>query len=152
MDEVRAGRAEASATIWKWRDASGTRTKRAAKARMGGVIRGAVAALVAGLFFYFERPTMSAVVATIGGLTLILALVSPLGAYATLERAIGWLGEWIGRLLTWILLAPVFYLFFFPFGLLFRRGAHDKLQRTIEPDAETYWHKRDGARAIDKPY
>ncbi|HJL18757.1 MAG TPA: hypothetical protein RMH99_24055 [Sandaracinaceae bacterium LLY-WYZ-13_1] len=151
-DPVRRGRPEASAAVWDWRGDRDERASRAARLRRGGMVRAAVAAVAGGAFFFFDRPVVASVAWGVGGLTLVLALASPLGAYAAVERGVARVGEAVGAVLTWLLLAPVFYLFFAPFGLLFKRGRRDPMKRALERDAETYWEKREPARPLDRPY
>ena len=67
-----------------------------------------------------------------------LAVVWP-AAFIFLESILRALGTKVGEAVTWLCLAPVFYLFFLPFGLLFRRGRRDAMQRLLEPNATTYW-------------
>lgn len=147
----RPGRPEAAAVVWDWR-APDDSPDRAAAARKAGVIRALVAGVAGGAFFFFGRVTMASVVWSLGGLTLLLALASPLGAYAALDRAVARLGQLIGTGLTWILLAPVYYLFFAPFGLLFKRGRKDPMKRALSKDAESYWEARPESRPLDRPY
>lgn len=142
-DPVRAGKAEAAAVIWQWRAEKDDRAARSAKARKTALVRFLVAALAGGAFFYFDRVTVASIAWSAGSLTLLLALVSPLGAYAAVDRAVARLGALIGTILTWLLLAPVFYLFFTPFGLLFRRGSRDPMRRSFDTSATTYWKRRD---------
>ncbi len=141
-DPVRAGKAEAAAVIWRWRKERDDRPARAARARKTALVRFIVAALAGGAFFYFGRVTVASIAWSVGSLTLLLALASPLGAYAAVDRLVARLGALIGTILTWLLLAPVFYLFFTPFGLLFRRGSRDPMRRGFEPSAATYWKRR----------
>jgi hypothetical protein len=62
-------------------------------------------------------------------------------------------GSLVGTAVAWLLLAPVFYLFFLPFRVLARRGKNDRLQRRFVPDAKSYWTKRPlGSTRLDKPY
>ena len=84
---------------------------------------------------------------TIGALILLAALLSPNGFYRTIEAAFATLGQWVGRGLSWALLSAVFWLFFFPFGLLFRRGHRDSMRRFYEPEAESYWTTREIGRS-----
>ena len=151
-DDVRVGRPEAAAVIWDWKGQRDERSVRAKKARRGAIVRALVAAVAGALFFTFGRATVAYAAWGVGGLTLALGLTSPLGAYAALDRAVTKAGELVGTVLTWLLLAPVYYLFFTPFGLLFKRGARDPMKRTLSKDAETYWQKRERVRALDKPY
>ena len=57
------------------------------------------------------------------------------------------LGHWTGIALAWLLLVPIFYLAFLPFGLLLRRGRRDRLRRRLDPDAVSYWEPHDGPTA-----
>jgi len=111
-----------------------------------------VAAAAGALLLYFARPIIAYVAFGVGSLTLIVGLASPLGAYAGLERGVAGLSRLVGAILTWLLLAPVFFLFIAPFGLLRKRGARDPLKRRLDRSTDTYWTKRDEARALDKPY
>lgn len=151
-EDVRAGRPEAAAVIWRWKDPPDDARARAARARRTGALRALVALIAAGVFVYLDRTVAAAIASTLGVLTLALALLSPLGLYAALDRAVAALGRGVGLVLTWLLLAPVYYLFFAPFGLLFRRGRRDPLRRGFEADARSYWLKRDRARPLDRPY
>ncbi|MBX3273845.1 MAG: hypothetical protein KF729_26510 [Sandaracinaceae bacterium] len=148
----RSGRPEAAAAIWDWAHATDDRPARAARHRKAALVRALVAGLAGGAFFYFERPLVATLAWSLGGLGLLLALVSPLGAYARLDRGVAAAGRAIGTALTWLLLTPVYFLFFAPFGWLLRRGPRDRLRRAYAPDAPTYWQKRERARSIDKPY
>lgn len=149
-DPVRPGRPEAAAAIWSLGPKP---DRRAHVARRSASIRFVVALAAGGVLYALERPIMAAVAASLGSLSLLLALASPLGAYAALDRLVTRTGALVGTILTWLLLAPVFYLFFVPFGLLFRRGARDPLRRAIDRDAPSYWTKRasDPPR-LDRPY
>jgi hypothetical protein len=110
-------------------------------------LQAAIAALVgAAMVSFWSRP-IGTVVLTVASIVGISALASPLGLYAAIERLFLTLGRVTGRLLTWILLVPVFYGFFVPFGLLMRRGRRDRLQRRLEPDAPTYWEPHAGPTA-----
>jgi hypothetical protein len=149
---VRSGRPDAAAVIWDWKGERDDRLERARRARRGAIVRALVAAVAGGVFFFFGRVGVAGAAWGVGGLTLVLGLTSPLGAYAALERVVGKAGDLVGVVLTWLLLAPVYYLFFTPFGLLFKRGARDPMRRELSKDAETYWQTRDRQRALDKPY
>lgn len=153
-DPVQRGRPEAAAAIWSWRDRESIERGRVAKLRRSGVIRAAVAAVAAALLFAFGRSLVGSIAIGLGSLTLVLALVSPTGAYAALERGVDRISALIGTILTWVLLAPVFFLFFVPFGMLMRRGARDRLRRRFERERASYWTKRapEKAGSLERPY
>ena len=99
---------------------------------------------------------MAYVVLCIASLIMLSALLSPTGAFLAIERMFTALGRPIGRAVTWLLLVPVFYLFFYPFGRVFRRGRRDLLQRYQDPEAVTYWEPHEGQTAasnsLEKQY
>jgi hypothetical protein len=135
----RPGRPEASALIWRWREtASGTEVP-AARVRLRAALQaGAGAAVGAALLAFGARPVAYLAFA-MAALVLVSALVSPHGLHAGLQRLFEATGRAVGRATTWIVMLPLFYLFFLPFGKLRRRGRRDRLRRYFEPDAETYW-------------
>lgn len=153
-DPVTRGRPEAAAAIWQWRDRESAAHARIAKLRRSGMLRALVAAIAAAVLYAFERPVIASIAIGLGSLTLVLALVSPGGAYAALERGVDRVGALIGAILTWVLLTPVFFLFFVPFGMLMRRGARDRLRRRFERDRATYWKARapEDAGSLERPY
>jgi hypothetical protein len=126
--------------------------------RREGVVRGLVPLTLAALFYVAAHPVAAGIAAGLGGLTLGLALASPDRGYAALSAAVGWLGEQVGRLLGWVLLAPVFYLVITPLGLATRRGRGDRLARRFERDAGSYWSARPALdratrkRQLERPY
>lgn len=142
--------AEASATIWRWQHRGEERARAAASQRKAGLVRSAVGLLAGGLFFYFERPAVAAIAGTLASITLVLALVSPLGAYAALDRGVAAVGRGVGLVLTWLLLAPAYYIVLTPLAWVIR-ARRDPLRRRIEPDRESYWSER-ASRPMDRPY
>ncbi len=55
----------------------------------------------------------------------------------------------IAKLLTVVVLAPLFLGGFTLFRLMFRRGIRDRLERWIEPDASSYWRQRNDESPSD---
>ena len=130
----------------------------AAALRRSGSLRALVPLAAGALLFWLGRPIASSIAVGLGALTLVLALVSPTRGYLALSRAIARLGEGVGLVLSWVLLGPVFFLFFVPFGLLGRRGRGDRIGRTFDRTATTYWITRperspEAERAaLERPY
>jgi hypothetical protein len=110
-------------------------------------LQAAVAALLGGAILFFWSRAIGTVVLAVASIVGLSALVSPLGLYAAIERLFLALGRATGRVLTWVLLVPVFYGFFAPFGSLLRRGRRDRLKRRLEPDAASYWEPHAGPTA-----
>lgn len=145
LSVLRPSRPEAAAVVWSPLAGEGgeERAKAAARARRHGAIQGLVAAGIGLAIFLFWHRTVALVVWGIAGLVLVLALASPLGAYAVLRRGLERFGFWVGRVLAVLLLTPVFFVFFALFGLFARRGRRDHLERWLEPGAESYWKRRE---------
>jgi len=84
---------------------------------------------------------MSKVVAAIAVVTTLLALVSPLGGFRHLTRALEAFARGLALALTWLLMGLAYYLLFLPVGLLLR--ASRKLHVTRGGDARlaSYWQQ-----------
>ncbi len=139
-ESARRGRPEAAAAIWDWRAVDRPEPSRSAgRLRSRGAIQAAAGFGAGAVFLLLQVRALAAVAFTIAGLVLLSALLSPTGLYRAIDRAFHALGRGIGRALTWLLLPALFYLVFFPFGALFRRGRRDTMTRFFETDRDTYW-------------
>lgn len=152
VDEVVRGRPEAAAPFAVPVDPAVRAAEKAAALRRGGIVRGLVALTVAGLLFFFGRVIVGSVAATLGTLTLVLAIVSPGKGYAALERLVDRAGHGVGTVLAWVLLAPVFFFFLWPFRVLFRRGPQDTLARGFDRARPSYWAAHERPADLEKPY
>ncbi|MCO4762636.1 MAG: hypothetical protein KC502_14080 [Myxococcales bacterium] len=114
----------------------------AAALRTKGALRALVGFVAAGLLGWLGHPIVAAVAAGISLLTLVLAIVSPLGGYRLMQRGIATAGRGAGIFIGWLTLVPVFLLFFVPFGIVFRRGRKDPMRRNMSSTAPTYWRTR----------
>jgi hypothetical protein len=134
----KAGSPAASAEIWRWR-ASSDGSEPAPRVRLRASVQ-ALAGVACGLasLVLWSRP-IAYLAFSMAALVFASAWVSPGGLYAGLQRLFDATGRAIGRAMTWLLLAPLFYLFFLPFGAIFRRGRRDRLRRYFDADADTYW-------------
>lgn len=144
-----AGRQEAAAVIWNWREkASATPAPGSnARARARGMLQGAIGGAIGGGIYWWWSQTIGTIVSTIAAVVFLSALISPGGLYAAVQRLFGTLGYWTGTALTWILMPALFYIFFLPFGALFRRGGRDRLRRYFDREAESYWEVHAGPTA-----
>lgn len=154
MSEQRPGRAEAALAIWNWRDPrpQGPPPPPIRRVRIRGSRQAAMVAAIAGVLRLLGLHTASWFVLGAATVVLLAALVSPLGLYTVLDKASQAIGSRIGRALTWLLLVPLFYLFFVPFGLLFRRGRRDRLKRYFDPETPTYWEPLEGPTAASSSH
>ncbi|MDD2521093.1 MAG: hypothetical protein PHR34_09090 [Kiritimatiellae bacterium] len=68
--------------------------------------------------------------------------------FRAIERFGQWLGRAVGVLLTWGLLAPFYYIVFFPMHLAQKLGGKDPLQRRLHTSDATYWTPRPPVRNL----
>lgn len=132
-------RMDPAAVAWDWRRAGAdSETKLDAATRRRGLTGGAVGLAVAAALYFFWRPGIAYVVAGVAILLALLALAAP-PAYRAVTGLLDRFAHLVGMAVTWLLMTLMYYLFFFPVGLLLRlRG---KLAVTRHPDRRlpTYW-------------
>jgi hypothetical protein len=154
--ETRPGRPEAAAAIWRWRasDLSGAPEVSAARLRITGLLQAAVGVAFGLASYLWWSPIVAGLALTLATVILLTALASPTGLYAAVQRLFLATGRVVGRGMTWVVMVPLFYLVFFPFGLLLRRGRRDQLKRFFDRDVPTYWERRPSPRegANERPY
>ncbi|MCB1702061.1 MAG: hypothetical protein KDI14_14630 [Halioglobus sp.] len=135
-----------AAAIWDWKTSQVERLDSGAGAlRLKGLVQGGVAVLVALAAWYFGFTLIIYVAGFIGTVVILAALFSPTGFFLTLDRGAVKLGAVLGGTIRWIFIPLVYYLFFVPFGKLFRQGDKDTLKRAYSPAAPSYWVQRDPA-------
>lgn len=139
--QMNTGNPTASAVIWDWQDTGPSADARSSGAsnRLKGVLQGCVTAGAAALMWLLDFRHLATVAGTMAAIIVFLALVSPKVGFTALQRLVQGLGALIGRVLGWVVLFALFYLFFVPFGALFRRARRDTMKRYYEADAPTYW-------------
>ncbi len=133
-----------SKTVWQWRsEGRPSRNQLAGKNRMKGLLHGVIGGVVGGLIFAFLSKTVGYVAFTIAGTLTLIALVSPTGAFVTIESFIEKFSVGVGTFVGALILVPIYYLFFTPFKMLARRGRNDSMQRWLDAEASSYWTVRD---------
>lgn len=142
------GNPEAARAVWDW---GRTRPSRPPTpySRASALPGAGIGAIAGGGLWWLGHPLMAQIVWGITGFLVLTALVSPHGIYAAIRRGLDRFGFLVGRVLSWVLLMPLFYLFFFPFGALSRRGRRDSMKRWTEPEAPTYWTDREDTRTAE---
>ena len=136
------GKPEAALAIWPWREARDKRASTQRLTQQHGAIRAVVGlAAAAGLLALGHRG-LAGVAAGVGLATLLLAVLSPDRAYPQLQRALARFGLFVGQVVTFAVLAPLYLLILTPFGLLTRHGKQDPLHRAWSADARSYWTPR----------
>jgi hypothetical protein len=138
---LRPGKPEASAVVWDWQQETAPAIAHGDR-RTKGTLQGVIGLTVGTLLFWFVSEHMGMFVWTVASLITLCALASPNGAYVAIERFIDWLVVVVGKAVTVLVMIPIFYLVFLPFGTLFRRGKKDTMTRFYEESAGSYWLTR----------
>ena len=124
--------------VWPWRQCT-ERTKDVVWKK--ALLQSLVAAAVGTLMFYLEHLLIAAIIWSIAGVLIISGtLIKPV--YQKIEAFGRKLGRVVAILLTWLLLVPFYYLFFFPMALL-HKGKTQKIFSSPNPEASnSYWIAR----------
>lgn len=139
-------RSRGAEAIWDWRGskAVAAAAERRRQVRRQGTLQAIVAAVVAACVYLVWSPWVAAAVGAVAVLTAALAWLAPDRLYPRLRRGLAAFGRAVGTLVTWLLLAPFFYLVVTPLGLFLRRGRRDPMRRAIDRHAGSYWQTRAG--------
>jgi hypothetical protein len=137
-------RPEASAVAWRWRDrAAGATEDRAREARalrIRGLVGGGIGLGVAALLhFVGHKETAAMVVGGIALLLALLALVAPLTLFKQVSHALEVFARGVASVVTWVLMAILFYVVFLPVGLVLRSGKKLAITKGADPRLPTYW-------------
>lgn len=111
---------------------------------------GLAAAVLAGVLAalcWRTAPVGAMTLAAVAMLSLAVSLLAP--GLLRWPFIVATLIAWpLGFVLSWVLLAAVYYGVFTPIGLA-RRLFGDSLERTLDPAASTYWKQRPAPRSAD---
>jgi hypothetical protein len=78
----------------------------------------------------------------VAGLFLLISFVRP-GLLAPLNLVWFRFGMLLGKIMTPIVMGLLYFVTITPIGLIMRATGKDPLRTRLEPEAETYWQKRD---------
>ena len=147
----RPGRAEAAKAAWVASSGPRRRAMQVASTRRRALIRGWVGVALGALLYFAGHPILGAIAAVLGQAQVLLALARAHTVLARMDAFVAGAGQWVGRALAWLFLAPLHLLVLTPYGRLARRGRRDPLERRLDASAATYWRAREqGKRAIDE--
>ena len=108
--------------------------------RSFGITLGIAILVIAGVLYWRSAPGVIPV-SSIGVLFLIAGLVAP-SVLRRLYKPWMALAVLMGFVMTRILLTLIFVLLFIPTGLLMRLFGRDPLRRKLDPDAKSYWIRK----------
>lgn len=152
-----------SRAVWNWQGREQSieerKARRIAHLRKTGITQGLIGLGIAAVMYFWlgshwpAFKTVGIVAGSIATFVLLSAIISPGGLFAGIEKFIGKLAFGVGVVLTWVTLAPIYFLFFLPFRVLARGGAKDKMNRVF-PDAakQSFWVDRSGDELTPESY
>jgi hypothetical protein len=154
IDPTHEIRPEASAVAWNWRDRSGVATdslaREARSLRIRGVVGGVVGLAFATLLYFVGHKVRSAEgVAGIAVVLALLALAAPLTAFKKVNHVLEIFARAVAAGVSWVLMTFLFYVVFWPIGLMLRAG--NKLAITKGPDRRrpSYWISTEGETPLE---
>ena len=106
--------------------------------RKRAVIQFIVMACIASFLLFIHHTVLAVIVYSLSALNLIGGLFIP-PLFLLFDRFGKFLAVVFGKVLTWVLLVPFFYLCFVPGRLIMLILGKDPMKRKLDPDAETYW-------------
>ena len=137
-----------ASVVWPWRekDAAKSAPRKTGPSAAAVLLQsGIMAAVGAGLYWGWDRHAMGTAIWGLAAVVLASGFFVP-PVFAAIERFGQRLGRWVGAALTWGLLAPFYYLCFFPMHLGLKLQGKDPLCRRFPTDEPTYWTARKPVR------
>lgn len=109
--------------------------------RKFGITIGIVLGLLGGLLWWRGKDSYFILLSISAGF-ILLGVITPI-ALKPLQKVWMTLALVLGWVMTRVLLSLMFFLLFFPIGLLARVFGKDFLDEKFDPGAESYWISRD---------
>ena len=131
---------EVSAVVWPWRESGPASCADDASARRRSAVAESAVGYCIGLLMLlvFKKRPIAMVVFSVASLVLIGGLFVP-PLYRGMQKLGHWLARVVGTGITWVLLAPFFYVCFTTARLLLIVARKDPLHRKPDPGVSTYW-------------
>jgi len=128
-----------AAAVWPWRDRKQEAVDEAPARRRHSLIEAAVGATVGLiLLFVFHHKIVAIVVFSIAGIVLVSGQFVP-PVYKAFKKGGMLLAKGVGIALSWLLLAPFFYICFTIGRIALTLSGKDPLARRCPSDEKTYW-------------
>lgn len=129
--------------VWPGRDAALTAVSACPKNVLRGVIvRALLLYLVAAIAYRGLGLGRVGIALAVAGTAMVVLGMAWRRGYAVLDRFAMAFGRGIGQVLTWVLLTPLYWLFFAVIGNFARLFGKDPLCRKFDACAKTYWIDR----------
>lgn len=139
-----------SKTVWAWSSGKKAATRVTRKQRLikASLQFGLMATVASFMFFRFNHRLAGAILYALSLVVLSGGLWFE-SVYRFFEKLTQMLARGVGLGLTWLLMVPLYYLFFLPGRIVLRLQGKDPLKRSFDKTAPTYWEARDRALTPD---
>jgi|APCry1669188970_1035186.scaffolds.fasta_scaffold54516_2 hypothetical protein len=131
-----------AAATWPWRDRETKKADTAARRRRHRILLQSAVGLSAGavmLLMHWNR--MGTIAVCIASAIFVVGRIVP-RFYDAIDGSIMFVANVFGRLLTWILLVPFFYLCFLPGRIILLAKRKDPMSRKCPSNEATFWVTR----------
>ena len=142
-------RLTASRAAWDWQRSQVTGPSRE---RRKMAIRSAVGLLAAVVFWLLHAHRASALAGFAGVLSALLAAIAPARILRSLDHYIDLFSRGVGRVVSVVVLTPIYFAFIVPLGFFLRRRPEALYQRQMNRAAATYWTRPTGSQSPEHPY
>jgi hypothetical protein len=131
--------------VWPWRRRAERKPKGVWKKAL---LQSVVAALVASLMFYLGHFLVAVTIWIIAGVLIITGTLM-IPVYKKIEAFGQKLGKYAAFLLSWLLLCPFYFLFFYPLALLSRGKTRKNFSSYSSETPNSYWIARPVESSIE---
>jgi len=100
-------------------------------------------------YFKFHLPIVSGILAAMGLFVVISGFLA-IRIYDAFNRLVNLAAFGVGQALTWLLLAPFYYICIFPARLILLCAGRDPMQRKWSPEQASYWEEKHGGNAPEE--
>lgn len=122
--------------LWFWQEAS--KPEQQHNIRKRAIIQFVIMACIGSFLLFVHHTVLAVIVYCLSVLNLVGGLFIP-PLFVLFDKLGKLLAVVFGKVLTWVLLVPFFYLCFVPGRLIMLLLGKDPMKRKLDPDAETYW-------------
>ena len=136
-----------SETIWPWQRPASEQRK-AQPTWLFSLVTLSIAWTIGCLLLLYGHSTIALLAFSISTFVFIASRFFP-KVYAAIERIFQRFSVFVGKTLTWILLVPFYYVCFSIGKIAQILKKKDPMQRTLEPDSNSYWQACDERSSVE---
>ncbi len=135
--------------IWPWKQQKDASVSMRTARRKRSLIQFCCMFFVAlFVFFVLDYIILGAIICCLGILVLLGGFfITPV--FTAFDNISHFLASAVGKLLTYLLLVPFFYICFFPGRVVLKFLGRDPMTRGFDPERKTYWQRRESVEDVN---